>query len=241
MKNNTTTRKFTKLGLAVATTFLAVSANAASFDWDFANTAGLAAQSFVETSLVGGTTITMSAYSTASYASTPGTTNSSLWVNALFNNQGGLGVGMTNSVQGFGSAESLATAPEHAVDSIGARDIIVLDAGVGKKLDWTSFKLGWSNEGASSTGNNLADLQAFTSGTQTGTLSFNGGVCFTGCGATKSLDQLGFTSNTYNNVVAGNDITIDNASPNTTLAPSRYLVLSGNISQTDDAFKLLGI
>ena len=230
----TTTRNFTKLGLAVAATLLAASANAVSYTWDFTNLPSSPTQSFTSTN--NGQTITLSAYSTAASADTAAgltSRNASSWVNATFNNYSPSGFGISNSVQ---SASTESNSPQHAVDSIGATDIIVIDAGLGKKIDWTSFLIGYGVDGANS---NQADMEAWTSGSQTSSLNFHN-VCFSGsCAAgTSTLAALGFTTNTYNNVGVGNTTTIDNGNPNAALAPSRYLVLAGNIGQFDDAFKL---
>jgi len=197
----TTSRTFTKLSLAVAATLLAAGANAASVTWNFENTAGLPGHSFIETS--GGVSITMRAYSTTS------SNNTSTWSQAQFNNQGSAGLGMTHT----GESTS---APNHAIDSLnGVTDIVVIDAGAGNTIDWTSLAIGYGWDGAD---NNRADIKLWTGNTALnfGTVTLNG------------LTGLGFSSSTLNNVA-------ENSSTATNTSPSRYLIMSGNV---DDAFKL---
>src|SRR5688572_18131084 len=123
----TISRGATKISLAVAAAVLATSAGAADVLWNFQNTAGLPGQSFTETSLSGGVTITMRAYSTTN------SNNTSTWSTAQFNNQGSAGLGMTHS------GEST-NAPDHAIDSLNSKtDIVVIDAGLGNTIDWTSL------------------------------------------------------------------------------------------------------
>lgn len=205
----TTSHTFNKIGLAVAATVLAASANAASVSWDFANTAALPSQSFVETSLAGGINITMSAY----YA----TSNTSTWSTAQFTNQGGSGLGMTSNGE-------TGTAPQHAIDSITNIDLVVIDAGVGKTIDWTSLTIGYgiddynigTNTAASSS---RADIKIWTGNT----LNTN----------TATLNGIGFNTKTVNDVATGVDTSL--SSPGVDLGPSRYLIIAGDVN---DAFKL---
>ena len=208
----TTSRTFTKLGLAVAATLLATSATAASVSWDFQNTAGLPGQTFNTTSVSGGISITMSSY----YA----TSNTSNWSTAQFTNQGGSGIGMT-------SAGEPGTAPQHAVDSITNTDLIVVDAGVGKTIDWTSLMIGYGIDdynitNGTAASSSRADIKIWTGNTinlATATLT--------------NLSGLGFSTKTVNDVATGVNTSL--AAPGIDLGASRYLIIAGDVN---DAFKL---
>lgn len=208
----TTSSVLTKVGLAVAAAVLVSGAHAASVTWDFQNTANLPTHSFTETSLSGNVSITMRAYTA--------TSDSATWSQAQFTNQGTSGLGITHS----GEPTS---PPQHAVDSITNRDIVVIDAGAGATVDWTSLLIGYGYD-------------TYVGGTP--------GVAgqYTEGQADIKLWALGSLSNTINglgassllgNVLVGNNRSVDSGSGGN-LAPSRYLVMAGDIN---DAFKLKGL
>ena len=222
----TMTHIFAKLSFAASTIVLASGANALSFAWDFQNTTFT--NSFTESSIAGaglttGGTIGVRAYSA--------TTNSSTWVNTpLFTNQGTAGIGIQNFQQGGAEPTTL---PEGAIDTRGGvTDIVVLDAGAGKTVDWTTIMIGYGQD--YNTGNNggifqsgtRADLQLFSGNSA----NFNT-VCFNGCGANSLTGGggLGFSSTSLNNVPINTTTTFS------LLTPSRYLVIAGDIN---DAFAL---
>ena len=171
--NKTSSHTITKLGLAVAATLLASSAGAASFTWNFENTAGLPGSSFVETSLSGGQTITMKAYS-----ATNNTT--ATWAAASFTNQNTAGLGISHSGEPSG-------APQHAIDSISNTDYVLIDAGVGKTFDWTSLEIGY---GVDNSTNDQADIKLWTGNTLPGTLTGNNIAGF----SSTNLSNVGINS-----------------------------------------------
>lgn len=210
-----TSRTFTKLGLAVAATMLAASAGAASVSWDFQNTAGLPGQSFVETSTSGGVNITMRAYSATSGAST--------WGTAQFTNQGTSGLGITH-------AGEPTTAPSHAVDSITNTDIVVVDAGAGNTIDWTSLMIGY---GYDTFVGGTPGVAGQYSTTQADIKIWTGNALNTATATIDSLGALGFSSKTIDNVQTNVNTSME--SPGVNLGASRYLIMAGDIN---DAFKL---
>lgn len=213
----TTSSKLSTLGLAVATALLTTGAHAASFTWDFQNTAGLPGTSFVETSLAGGQTITMRAYS-----ATNNTT--ATWATANFTNQGTSGLGISHTGE-------TTTAPQHAVDSIGNTDYVVVDAGAGKTFDWTSLMIGYGYDtyvggtpgvsGQYATGQ--ADIRLWTGNVLPGTLTGN--------------NISGFSQTKLDNVMVGANTNVDGGTGGN-LSPSRYLIIAGDVN---DAFKLKSI
>lgn len=216
----TMTHIFAKLSFAASTIVLASGANALSFAWDFQNTTFT--NSFTESSIAGtglstGATIGVRAYSA--------TTNSSTWVNTpLFTNQGTAGIGIQNFQQVVAEPTTL---PEGAIDTRGGvTDIVVLDAGAGKTVDWTTIMIGY---GQDYTGVNLASNQADLRLFSGDSANFNT-VCFSGCGANSlGAGGLGFSSTSLNNVPINTTTTFS------LLTPSRYLVIAGDIN---DAFAL---
>ena len=206
--NKTSSHTITKLGLAVAATLLASSAGAASFTWNFENTAGLPGSSFVETSLSGGQTITMKAYS-----ATNNTT--ATWTAANFTNQATAGLGILHSGEP-------STAPQHAIDSVNNTDFVLIDAGVGKTFDWTQLEIGYGvdNYNTGSEIANQADIKLWTGNTLPGTLTGN--------------NIAGFSQTSLSNVAINSLTSIDGGSGGN-LSPSRYLIIAGDVN---DAFKL---
>lgn len=208
----TTSRKMGKVGMALAATLLVTAANAASFTWDFQNTAALPTHTFLETAVGGSGVIRMSAFST--------TDSGSSWTAAQFTNQGTSGLGITHPGEPTG-------APQHAVDSITNQDIVVIDAGAGNTVDWTSLMIGYGVDNNTTTGaliaNNQADIRLWTGNTlNTATATIN------------SLTSPGFQNSLLGDVTVGSNRSVDSGSGGN-LSPARYMVISGNIN---DAFKL---
>lgn len=215
-----TTSIFTKLGLAVAVLCLATGANAVNVTWDFQNsgsltTGPLPSASFYETSLAGGVSIKLSAY----YA----TSNSSMWLPGSFTNQNSSGLGMTQSGEPT-------TSPQHAVDSITNKDLVVIDAGYGNTIDWTSLMIGYGiDDYVSGTGSGIvaastsrADINIWTGNS----INLNSATI-------SSLAGLGFSTKTLSNVQTGATTSME--APGTNLGASRYLIMAGDVN---DAFKL---
>lgn len=206
-----------KVGMALAATLLATAANAASFTWDFQNTAALPTHTFLETAIGGSGVIRMSAFSTTGTTST--------WTAAQFTNQGTSGLGITHTGE-------LTGPPEHAIDSITNQDIVVIDAGAGSSVDWTSLMIGYGvdNQTAgaccSLIANNQADIRLWT-----------GNTLNTATATISSLTSPAFQNSLLDNVTVGSNRGVDTGTGGN-LSPSRYLVISGNIN---DAFKLKNI
>jgi hypothetical protein len=232
---NTQFASLAKFALAISASLLAVSGNAADVTWDFANQANLPSttgaanfyngvagagnfivSSFTETSLTGGATITLSAFKATSTSST--------WATSSFTNQGGAGLGMLYNGEPTGQ-------PNHAIDSITATDLVVIDAGANNKIDWTSILIGYGYDAFScaASGNQPNAALCGSSSSQADIKMWTGNTLNT---ATATINGLGI-GNTLSNVIAGTTTPVDPTSP--VLGPARYLVIAGDIN---DAFKL---
>lgn len=208
---------FARLGWALVGCLLPMAGvSAASVTWNFENTAGLPSSTITETSLSGGVQITLKAYYAAN--------NSSTWSTAQFTNQGSAGLGMTHTGDPTG-------APDHAIDSVTQKDIVVIDAGAGKTIDWTSLMIGWGYD--TYVGGTPGVSGQYTTG-QADIKLWTGNTLNTGTATLDSLIGPSFSASTLSNVPTFTNANIDGGSGGN-LAPSRYLVMTGDIN---DAFKL---
>ncbi len=206
---NTKVPIFAKIGLAIASLLLATGANAVTVLWDFSNNGSGGSSlgsSFTETS--SGVTITMKAY-TATNSTT------ATWTTANFVSWGGDGIGMTHS--------SEPGSPQHAIDSIGNTDYVVVDAGLGKTIDWTQLSIGWGSD-------NYGQGGACESGDSTPTCTPEIKLWSTNTLTTLTGNALGAAVAMVDGQTSGNQVAIPNA-----ITSSRYLIMAGNVN---DAFKL---
>jgi hypothetical protein len=221
---NTQFASLAKFALAISASLLAVSGNAADVTWDFSTAPTAATSSFNWTSSTGGATITLSAF----YA----TGAASPWSTATFNNFNPSGFGIASGTE-------LSSSPQHAADSIGNTDIIVIDAGVNKTVNWASLLIGYgiddftggvngscttvgTNTCANSASSSRADIKLWT-----------GNTLNTAAATLNSTLGSGVNTKTLADVRTGITTSVD--TPGTALGPARYLVMSGDIN---DAFKL---
>jgi hypothetical protein len=203
---------------------------------------------------VGGQTVLVRAYSTQTVGPNPATcspvgscpaSTSGLFKAAnLYTYSGGFGI--SNTVYGDGNEGNQ---PEHAIDNNQIYDMLVFEL-PSSGFDLEAFRLGWATEAYDSTVTNEADIQAYFGGNNLGAGYNFANACFTGCTNTAAtgttaakgdLAYLGFTdlnplitagTGGGTNVPINTDVTISGTQS------GRYLVLSGALGGTNDAFKV---
>lgn len=235
--------------LAAAVAALAMPAGATEWSFPTTNTnvtvtdcgGGATSCKYSFLSNSGGQTLKVHAFSTANNTS-PNSNPPGTWKNANLQNYSGE-FGITNLVGDAGEG----TSPEHAVDNDGAYDIMVFELPTGMAWDIEAFRLGWASE----SGNMVsADVQTWFGGGQAA-IDFTQ-VCFTGCAKplVSGAGNLGFKDITSamlgvnyngpngpgdNNVPEEQTIFYNQSNPGT--QNGRYLVMTGKLGDSKDAFK----
>ena len=182
------------------------------------------------TSTIGGQSLVARAYSTPVYDPTSPFNISGNWVEARIATYGG-GIGIANNNSSDTASEG--SAPEHAIDNNGVKDLLVFELPAGA-WDPESFTLGWLDTDS--------DVQAFIGGASLGAGYDFRNVCFSGCtGSVQTLTSLGFSE-----IGSGDgfvNVPVNTATSFNTTSTGRYLIMSGNLGQTsitadNDFFKL---
>lgn len=200
------------------------------------------------TSTSGGLTLTAQSYSTHATSGT----GSANWDEANIATYSG-GIGISNVHDSNDTS-----VPYHAIDNSGVKDVLVFELPTGYTWNPNAFKIGWEYTTAEGKPNSFSadsDVKAYIGNTEPaggGSFDFRN-ACFsaTNCAGT-TLASLGFTDITPGiPVVSGGTMSPDGASaaggqnvpanvsvPLNTLNTGRYLVLSGDLTSSNDFFKI---
>lgn len=196
--------------------------------------------------------VTITAWSTPAPVTALGTspTDTGTWVAAFLAIYGSNGIGISNTQQGTGATaaapetyaqltcssgcpasnpEHVGNVPQHAIDNSGEDDILVVDFG-STGWDVNSFSLGYTcSINSLGTGCNTTTsvtVRAWIGGTAPTNFSANG--------ATGVPSPGGFTSLTLSNDPATGNVTMTDSASTT----GRYLVITGSLTGSTDAFKV---
>ena len=177
------------------------------------------------------------AYSTATVQNSS-TNPTGQWITADLANYAG-GFGVKNRVSGDTNE---GVDPEHATDNNQVVDLLVFELPAGQVWDLDAFRLGWANEVGGSGTESRADVQAWFGGAGLASNFDFTKVCFTGCSGSGistlaaldggSFARLDGTAFNGENVVQGQTMSV------TGTQAGRYLVMSGQLGEQNDHFKL---
>ncbi|HKA41483.1 MAG TPA: hypothetical protein VKF40_05785 [Burkholderiales bacterium] len=184
---------------------------------------------------LGGAIITMTAYSTQGTIAPAGTSPTDdtvgAWLAAQIARYAG-GIGISNSPQTEGTAS-----PQNAIDNRGLNDILVVDFG-STNWDVSSVSIGYACQinslGSGCTGTTSVgpvNFDAWVGNTFNSTTITNG---FTGNGAAATLP--GFSALTFSPDSGGTGSRSEGTS-----ATGRYLIITGSLAGSSDAFRVNGI
>ncbi|GEM_PF-1938234 len=177
----------------------------------------------------GGHTLKMRAYAsgTASTASDGTITYTDSPFKSAFVGVYGGGIGVSNcydSITNDGSQCGELGSPQHAIDTDGKRDFLLLEFDT--VVSAQAFQIGWAGEDS--------DVQLWVGSAATGPGLDLTNACVSGCA--KTLTSLGFSSGVNHENVALNTNVVINPPNN-----SRYLLVSGQLGESNDYFKFKSI
>jgi hypothetical protein len=165
------------------------------------------------------------------YSTQDGTTSNN-FVSANIVRYGGSGLGVVNvaNESPIECSSGTGCSPEHALDNQGRFDVIVFEAPTAN-FDWTSLGLGWVQTDG--------DFQAYVGNGGSGGVDFST-MCFTGCtGTTNQIQHADSGFKSLGVYEGSGERTTDLNTTSSQLG--RYLVVSGQLSETNDFFKIKSI
>ncbi|TAK90214.1 MAG: hypothetical protein EPO06_09515 [Burkholderiaceae bacterium] len=166
--------------------------------------------------VAGGHTLSMRAY-----ASTD-SNGAAAFTKAYIGTYGG-GIGVSNCYDGSSGCNEL-TSPDHAIDSNGKHDFLLLE--FDSVVSAQAFQIGWSDTDS--------DVELWTGSASAAAGLDLTGACVSGC--VKTLTSLGFSAGTNHEGVA-----VDTNTAINPLSNSRYLLVSGQLGESNDYFKFKSV